>query len=66
MNEEYKLCMCIWNGTLTSRDTVEPKLFDSRKKCMNALKEAKEHYAKMRYRIWFAYIIHPNGTTEHL
>ena len=68
MNESKKFILSwgIHCGTLTSHDDGEPYRFDTEQECINKANELKKHFAKMGYKIWYAYIISPDGERKEI
>ncbi len=48
-------------GTITSRDSENPKPMDSLEQCRNAAETARREYASMDCQIWYCYAISPEG-----
>jgi len=57
----YTLHHGIHRGTITSRDTTSKK-YETEEKARVAFIRSKEFYEGIGYKIWFAYIIGPDGS----
>ena len=62
----YELTIGIHRGTLTSRDVEQPESFGSMDDCIKAVAKAKAFYSGIGYKIWFAEVMKPDGTTTTL
>ncbi len=65
-NQAYELIIGIHRGTFTSRDVEQPESFESMDDCIKAVTKAKTFYSGIGYKIWFAEVKNPDGTTTTL
>lgn len=64
--KEFTLTLGIHNGTITSRDTEQPKYFDTLEECKAEVTRAEMLYASMGYFIWFANATNKQGNSFKL
>lgn len=63
---QYTLSWGIHAGTLTSRDVGESYKFDTEQECIDKAHKLQSHYKNMGYKIWYANVINPDGTSRNI
>jgi hypothetical protein len=58
---KWKFHIGIHRGTLTSRDSENPKELGSLEECQKAAQDALRDYTRLGCYIWFCYAISPEG-----
>lgn len=67
MNEnKYMLEIGIHNGTLVSRDSEQPKFYDTEDEALSEFYKARTWYRSIGYMIWYAYLTNPDGNKRVL
>lgn len=63
---QWTLSIGIHCGTLTSRESEQPKLLANLEECQKETTRAEKQYAKFGYSIWFADAIDPDGKVHRM
>jgi len=66
MSDKWVLAHGIHRGTLTSRDSGDPEMFDTAADALAAFRKHKDWYRRIGYQIWFAYLTSPSGDKQLL